>query len=341
MIIHYQYYWVWKYLAFAVLAVTLPIAGLVALKIIQKLSSGRCRSKVCLVGKTAIVTGGATGIGYETALALASRGCRVIIADKVDATKAINRITQHTNNTNVVLKYLDLSSFQSVRKFAKDINSNESRLDILINNAGVGTAGNKHTDDGLNVTMQINHFGPFLLTHLLTDLLKKSAPSRIIFVSSASAFVNNLSLSNLNPVRDHPLNIIRTSFIYGNSKLCNIITANCFAEKLKDSGVTSNSLHPGLVFTDIYNKSARLLGLETLSNIFKATVVYIYGKSVEEGAQTTIHLACSNKMAGVTGKHFWDCRSFPLPPGAWNKKFCADVWEETEKLVQLKEEEKI
>lgn len=116
----------------------------------------------------------------------------------------------------------------------------------------------------------------------ILDLLKKSAPSRIIFVSSASAFVNNLSLSNLNPVRDHPLNIIRTSFIYGNSKLCNIITANCFAEKLKDSGVTSNSLHPGLVFTDIYNKSARLLGLETLSNIFKATVVYIYGKVKNE-----------------------------------------------------------
>lgn len=108
------------------------------------------------------------GIGFQTALVLASRGARVILADKVDGTKAKKKIIEKTHNTNIVTKYLDLASLSSVRRFAKDINSTEERLDILINNAGVGTVGNKYTDDGLHPTMQINHLGPFLLTHLLT-----------------------------------------------------------------------------------------------------------------------------------------------------------------------------
>lgn len=108
------------------------------------------------------------GIGYETALILASRGCRVIIADRKDATKVKEKIIEITQNNDIEVKLLDLTSLQSVRKFAKDITSNEERLDILINNAEVSSLGNKHTDDGLHATMQVNHFGPFLLTHLLT-----------------------------------------------------------------------------------------------------------------------------------------------------------------------------
>ncbi|KAJ8928281.1 hypothetical protein NQ314_019163 [Rhamnusium bicolor] len=281
------------------------------------------------------------GIGFETALVLASRGCRVIIADRSDGTKAKKKIIDITHNANIETKILDLTSLQSVRKFAKDINATEGRLDILINNAGVGTVGNKHTDDGLHATMQINHFGPFLLTHLLTGLLKKSAPSRIIFVSSASAFCSNLTVDNLNYPKGHPLSLFRTSLIYGNSKLANIITANGFAERLQGYGVTSNSLHPGLVNTEIHVKSARFIGLETFARLFRNIILMVYGKSPEEGAQTTIHLALSNKLREVTGKHFWDCRMFVLPPGAWNKTFCDDIWEKSEQLVQLKPEERI
>lgn len=108
------------------------------------------------------------GIGYKTALILASRGCRVIIADKRDATKAKDKIIRVTKNEDVEAKHLDLSSFQSIRKFAKVVITNEQTLDILIHSAEVSSLGNKHTDDGLNATMQVNHFGPFLLTHLLT-----------------------------------------------------------------------------------------------------------------------------------------------------------------------------
>ncbi|CAH2008267.1 unnamed protein product [Acanthoscelides obtectus] len=285
------------------------VIALITLKILQKFTAGRARSLVCLKGKTAIVTGGTSGIGYETALVLASRGARVIIADRKDGTKVKQQIIDITQNEDIETKILDLSSLQSVRRFAKEINETEERLDILINNAGTWKVTNKHSDDGLHETMQVNHFGPFLLTHLLSGLLKKSAPSRIIFVNSAYAFCSNLSLESLNPPQGHPMTFLRNSLIYANSKLANIITANGFAERLKEFGVTSNSLHPGL--------------------------------SIEEGAQTTIHLALSKKLKDVTGRHFWDCRVFPMPPGAWNKKFSDDVWEASEKLVQLKPEEKI
>lgn len=106
-------------------------------------------------------------------MVLASRGCRVIIADKRDATKAKDKIIQITQNEDVEAKHLDLSSLQSVRKFAKGITTSEQRLDILVHSAEVSSLGNKHTDDGLHATMQINHFGPFLLTHLLTGEKKK------------------------------------------------------------------------------------------------------------------------------------------------------------------------
>ncbi|KAJ8920193.1 hypothetical protein NQ315_011854 [Exocentrus adspersus] len=338
MIVYYTYL---KYLAFAVVTVTLPIVALIILKFVQKFSAGKVKSLVCLNGKTAIVTGGSSGVGFETALVLASRGARVILADRKDATNAKNKIIEITHNTNIVTKHLDLSSLQSVRKFAKEINATEERLDVLINNAGVGKVTNKHTDDGLHATMQVNHFGPFLLTHLLSGLLKKSAPSRIIFVSSVFSYCSNLTVENLNYPQGHPLSVFRTSLIFGNSKLANIISSNGFAEKLKEHGVTSNSLHPGLINKPSYVKPGKYFGLQAMAKLARNIVLYAYGKSPEEGAQTTIHLALSNKLKDVSGKYFSDCRVFPLPPGAWNKKFCDAIWEKSEELVQLKPEEKL
>ncbi|CAG9854248.1 unnamed protein product [Phyllotreta striolata] len=339
--IQYNYATYLKYIAFAVITVLLPFISLIALKIFQKFSAGKVKSLVCLAGKTAIITGARRGIGYETALALASRGCRVILADRKDTTKTKARIVALTNNENIETKILDLTSLQSVRKFAKEIIATEERLDILINNTGTLSKGNKHTDDGLHSTMQVNHFGPFLLTHLLAGLLKKSAPSRIIFVSSALAFCSNLTVDSLNHPKDHPLSLFRQILIYSNSKLANIVAANGFAERLKADGVTCNSLHPGMVNNELFRNVAKLDGLKTIPRLVRYIFLFIYGKSVEQGAQTTIQLALSNKVKDLTGKHFWDCRVFPQPPKAWNKKFCDDIWEKSESLVQLKPEEKI
>ncbi|XP_044755284.1 retinol dehydrogenase 11-like [Coccinella septempunctata] len=338
MIIPYIYI---RYVFYTIVFVVLPILALILLKIFQKLTLGKCRSFVCLSGKTAIVTGGASGIGFETALQLASRGCRVIIADKFSSMRAAKKITRITNNPNVLHKYLDLSSLRSVREFAKDINETEERLDILINNARAVNVGNEHTEDGLHETMQINHFGPFLLTHLLVDLLKKSAPSRIIFVSSAFAYFSNLSIENLNYPKDHPLSLFRTGLIYGNSKLCNVISANGFAKRLEDYGVTCNSLHPGWVNTKIERNPEEYGGLDGIEQVIFSPLSYIYAKTPREGAQTTLHLAMSESLENVTGKHFWDCITFPLPPGARNEKFCQDIWKESEIFVQLQDSEKL
>lgn len=145
--------------------------------------SHRKISYVYLSGKTALITGAArgnlnfmmfmvllkylVGIGYYTALGLAARGCRVIIADVLDAEDAKNSIIRKTNNTNIVAKRLDLADLESVRRFAKEISETEERLDILINNAGIGSRRPQKTKDGLDLIMQVNYFGGFLLTHLL------------------------------------------------------------------------------------------------------------------------------------------------------------------------------
>lgn len=191
------------------------------------------------------------GIGYQIVLALAGRGCRVILADKDNSEASRNRIIAQTNNPHVINKHLDLANFQSIRTFAEDITKTEAKLDILINNAGIIFPLSLQTIDGLDRLMQVNHLGPFLLTHLLIDLLKVSLPSRIIFSSSASAFTHTLSTENFLALTKES---IRSQFAtYVNSKLCNLITVKVLAEKMKNTGITVNSAHPGVVLTNIYD----------------------------------------------------------------------------------------
>jgi NAD(P)-dependent dehydrogenase (short-subunit alcohol dehydrogenase family) len=173
------------------------------------------------------------------------------MADVTDMEKSKLDIIKFTNNPNVFAKHLDLSSLKSVRDFASEILKSEDKLDILINNAGVLVAKNNRTGDGLHPVMQVNYFGHFLLTHLLIGLLKKSASGRIVLTSSLLAFINNLSLKNLNFDCQKPKRFDRF-FMYGNSKLSMIMAADTFAEKLKGTGVTVNSVHPGLVKTPIF-----------------------------------------------------------------------------------------
>lgn len=172
--------WIYYFVLLVVIVVLL-------LKCYLKFTTGWCNSYTCLVGKTAIVTGANTGIlydlfyktlaenlkflgiGFATALDFASRGARVILAcrNEKSAAEAKQKIMRETDNTNIVVRVIDMASFDSVRKFAKYINETEERLDILVNNAGAGGIGNKKTIDGHVFIMQVNHFSHFLLTHLL------------------------------------------------------------------------------------------------------------------------------------------------------------------------------
>lgn len=302
----------------------------VAIKLYYKFTTGICRSQKQLNGKTAIVTGANTGIGKETALDLARRGAKVILAcrDLKQGKIACDQIIACSNNPNVEVRYLDLTSLATIRQFAKDIIKTESHLEILVNNAGAGGLGTKTTVDNLQIGMQVNHFGPFLLTCLLVGLLKKSAPSRIVMVSSLVHKYANFDLDNLNS--EKWFNDIQ---VYNCSKLANILVANELSRKLNGTGVTVNSLHPGVVATDIFRQMPKLI-----CTVVKFLVGFVF-KSPEEGAQTSIYLAVSEEVEGVSGRYFADCKEAKMSKAAMDKSLAKKLWERSKAFVDLKPEE--
>jgi NAD(P)-dependent dehydrogenase (short-subunit alcohol dehydrogenase family) len=303
---------------------------LIGLKLYLKLTTGVCRSKKRLDGKTVIVTGANTGIGKETARDLAQRGAKVILGcrDLERGKKACDEIIASTDNTKVEVQHLDLSSLASVRKFANNIINTEPHLDVLINNAGVSKVGQELTGDGLLLDMQVNHFGPFLLTCLLVELLKRSSPSRIVIVASELHRLGTLDFDNLNSV-----NIYGVDRVYCNSKLANIVMSNELARKLKGTGVTVNSLHPGIVFSDIFRHFGPVIG--PITNIF----LRLFFKDVREGAQTSIYLAVSEDVEGVSGKYFIDCKEAGASKSTLDEGLAKKLWEKSEALVGLSLEE--
>lgn len=282
--------------------------------------------------KTVIITGANTGIGKETALDLAKRGARVILACRnvQKAELAKGEIIKTSGNDNVIVRELDLASLASVRTFATGILESESRLDILINNAGVaGQAEKQLTEDGLEYRMQSNYFGHFLLTNLLLGLLKKTAPSRVINVSSlVHNLANDLNFANLNSETSYS-----PSNTYQTSKLCQILFARHLAELVISSGVTVNSLHPGLVKTDVFR-------YPSFRNFIIRKFLLPFSKSAEEGAQTTVYLAVDDEVANVTGKYFSNCKVCEPSKAAKDDGLAKKLWEVSEILVKFKPEER-
>ncbi|KAK9874729.1 hypothetical protein WA026_005544 [Henosepilachna vigintioctopunctata] len=285
----------------------------------------------CLVGKTAIVTGGNSGIGYAVSTLLASRGCKVIIADVVNADTTRNTIIKDTGNTKVVTKHLNLSSLKSVRIFAKEIVRDEKKIDILVNNAGVAFSTENHTEDHLNTVMQINFFGAFLLTHLLIEPLKAAKAARVVFTGSSMAYLSTLTLDNLkdmfNPT-DFKVDTSTGYMLYQNSKLCNILVAQEFGEKLRQYGIIVNCADPGIVRTKLFKSFAENLIREF--NLPELNIHFI-GEDSFGGARTTFHLASSDEVK-ETGQHFYCCRITRKPKILENRTFCNEVWKITEEL---------
>ncbi|XP_037535121.1 retinol dehydrogenase 11 [Nematolebias whitei] len=260
---------------------------------------------VRLTGKTAIVTGANTGIGKFIALDLARRGARVILACRSEArgTAALNEIKQISGNADVHLRLVDVSSMESVRGFAKRIIEEEKALHILVNNAGVSGLPRQITKDGFEASFATNHLGPFLLTNLLLDLIKRSAPARIVTVSSANHWRGQVDFSHF-----HGENLYYSmDRVYNHTKLHNIICTNELARRLQDTGVTANSVHPGVVMTEVMRHYS--FWVRYLFNI--AGVLFL--KSPEEGAVSTIYCAVSEELEGVTGKYFDSDCSLVLP----------------------------
>ncbi|CAG9826778.1 unnamed protein product [Diabrotica balteata] len=300
-----------------------------------------CTSDVCLVGKTALVTGGSKGIGYDIVLQLASRGCKVIIASRTIDEKLRQQIIWGTNNPNIVLEHVNMSSFKSVRLLASRLQKSESKLDILINNAGIPQCLEIPTEDGLNETMQVNHFSAFLLTHLLVDLLKKSEDARVIFTGSFLSYFHTMTRRSISDfkIQNSPFR----TFDYPNSKFCNIITADLFAVKLKRWNITCNSYQPGIVKTEIFNKAEK--NVRSLFDVllFYSTI-YLYAKfgvKTRVTSQGAVQIVTAREFEKVTGnfvgRYFHNVR----PRAAYDTAFCEAIWKASEEMVKLNPEEKL
>lgn len=283
-----------------------------------------------LVGKTVIVTGASSGIGKETAIELAKRGARVILAcrDEEKATKVRAEIVVETANRNVEVKKLDLASMASIREFAKDVNINERHVDILINNAGVMRCPKTLTEDGFEMQLGVNHLGHFLLTNLLLDKLKDSQPSRIITLSSVAHTRGKINFADLNSSKDYD-----KAEAYNQSKLANVLFTRELAKRLEGTKVTANAVHPGIVNTDL----GRHLSLKKsyFSWIFLGPFLWIFTKTPKQGAQTTIYCSVNPELESVSGKYFSNCKETEPSKDAQDDSAAKRLWLISERWTRL------
>lgn len=294
-----------------------------------------CRSQARMVGKTVLITGGNTGIGKETAKDLAKRGARVLIAcrSKERADSAADEIRQYSGSDNVAVYVLDLASLTSVRECAAKVMSKETRLDVLINNAGVMYLPNWKTKDGFEIQFGTNHLGHFLLTNLLLDLIKKSAPSRIINVSSMGHnFAGEFNFDNINSEQS-----FSPYDAYHRSKLANVLFTRELSKRMKGTGVTANSLHPGVVATELFRfKDDKILPIRLFLTVVINLFFKPFIKTARQGAQTSIFLAVDPELENVTGKYFSDCAIANESKAGKDDEAAARLWKISEEMVGLK-----
>jgi NAD(P)-dependent dehydrogenase (short-subunit alcohol dehydrogenase family) len=278
-------------------------------------------------GKICLVTGATSGIGKVTVLGLAQMGATVVMVgrDREKGEAVQNEIKTKSRNEAVDLLLADLSSQESIRQLAENLLERYTKLHVLINNAGMVSLTRRETVDGLEVTFAVNQLAPFLLTNLLLDVLKASAPSRIINVSSDSHEAGYIKMDDLQLEKHY-----RFMRAYGQSKLALVLFTYELARRLQGTGVTANCLHPGFVATNIGQNGTGPLGRAVVNLIFSSL-----GISPEEGAKTSIFLATSPGVEGVTGKYF--VKSIPKrsAPITYDETLQRQLWEESARLVKL------
>lgn len=275
--------------------------------------------------KICVVTGATTGIGRETALGLAKQGATVILVarDKSKGDATVADIRTQTGNEKLDLFLADLSSQAEIRRLAAELTAKYPKLNVLVNNAGGVFMERKLTVDGLEYTFGFNHLGYFLLTHLLLDALKAGAPARIVNVSSDAHRPGRIVFDDLQGEKNY------SGFgAYCSSKLANVLFSNELARRLRGTGVTVNSLHPGVVSTGFARNNGWFFNaLVSVGSLFMLTA--------EQGAQTSIYLASSPEVEGVSGKYFDKSKAVVPSADALNEADAKRLWEVSEKLVGL------
>ena len=288
-------------------------------------------SRDLMRGATVLVTGGTGGIGLATATGLAALGARVGIVGRsaVRSGAAADAVRRKVPTARVDLFVADLSAQDEVRRVAAEVKQTYPRLDVLVNNAGGYWAHRHVTVDGLEHTFALNHLAPFLLTHELGDLLVAGAPARVVTVSSGAQSMGRIDLDDLQGERSY-----NGQRAYSQSKLANVLFTYELARRLEGSGVTANVLHPGVVRTAFGREdSGRLMRL-------MLPVVRPFMKTPERGAATSIHVASSPAVAGVTGRYFANNRQKQSAKATYDRDLAARLWDASAELVGTEQDAK-
>ncbi len=272
-------------------------------------------------GRVCLITGATSGIGAVTAEALAGKGAAVVIVSRnlKRCADTADRIKKQTGNNKVDYMVADLSSLNEIRRLAKEFRTRHARLDVLINNAGGVFLKRETTVDGIEMTFALNHLGYFLLTNLLLGMLKENAPARIVSVSSVAHLGTRLDFSNLQ---------IAGWEGYKRSKLANLLFTYELARRLEGSRVTANALHPGLVASNFGMNNRGLFRLaKPLINLFSI--------SNEQGARTSIFLASSPEVEGVSGRYFVKCAPQRSSEASYDREAAGKLWEVSARMTGI------
>ena len=276
--------------------------------------------------KTCVVTGGNSGVGLHTAIGLARQGARTVIVSR-NRQRGEAAVAKIENETGVRVELVvgDLGSVASTRALADELLRRCPQLHVLVNNAGLWMPNRTTNVDGLETTFAVNHLGPFVLTNLLLDRLIQSGPARIVNVSSAAHHRGRLDFDDLQSTKRYG-----KVKAYADSKLMNVLFTRELARRLEGTTVTTNALHPGVVDTNIMGNAPgpiRWLALKVVGPLFLLTP--------EQGAATSLHVATSPSLEGVSGRYFASSREARVSKAAKSDADARRLWEVSEQLADL------
>jgi len=269
-------------------------------------------------GRTCIVTGASSGIGRVTAIELARRGATlgIVCRDRGRGEETLAEIAEKSGSRTTTLHLADLGSQAAVREVAAELLATYPKIHLLVNNAGVINLKYSTSPDGIETVFAVNHLAYFLLTNLLLERLKASAPARIVNVASdAHKFVRGMNWDDLGWKQGY-----KTMRVYGQSKLANILFTTALARRLEGTGVTVNAVHPGPVATRFGQNNGAVA-------TFLTKLMAPFFRTPEQGAQTSIHVATAPELDGVTGRYFANSREARPSRAAQDAAAAERLWE--------------
>ena len=280
-----------------------------------------------MAGKVVLITGANSGIGFEASVKIASMGAHVVMVarDRRRGDDALVAVKARSGSDTVSLRLCDMASMAGVRALAQDVLARHPRLDVLVNNAGSVKTSREVTEDGLEWTFAANYLGHFLLTNLLLDRLRESAPARVVNVSSDGHRRGTIEFENLQFERGG----FSTLTAYARSKLAQVLFTRELARRLEQTGVTVNALHPGAVATGIWAKAAAPWYVRAPIAVAKV----LFMRTPSQGGDRIVYLATSPDVEGLTGGYY-DKDRLTLPSTlALDQALARRLWDESAKLA--------